>query len=112
MPIVSWPRTLTEPRRLPVTDRDVGNRIDATAPLHLRPLVDARGSKHVGAGTLHEFEIIGIIYDPGGVGVLIIDRQREAMLAAGEAAAIRTIEGPLSHPAALASRRRSRKERA
>jgi hypothetical protein len=59
------------------------------------------GAQHVRAGALHEFQIIGIIDDPGGVGVLEIDGQREAVLAADEAAAIGLVEGEGSIAPAL-----------
>src|SRR5207342_3486356 len=75
-------------RRPKIADVDLGYGIDPFAGLLRRLLVDTDRPEHVGPGSLHELQIIGIIDDTGRVGVLEIDRQREAVLLADEPAAI------------------------
>src|SRR5688500_187292 len=55
-------------------------------------LIDPGSADHVRSSALHEPQIIGVIDDAGGVGVLEIDGQREMMLGADEAAAIRSVD--------------------
>ena len=93
---------VAEPGGPQVADVGLGHGIDAVPASMRGALVDPGGAQHVGAGALHEFEIIGIIDDAGGVGVLEIDGQRETMLAADEAAAIGLVEDAIAGP--LASR--------
>ncbi len=92
---------VAEPPGLPVADVHLDDRIGAAAAAELGELVDAHSPDHVGARPLHIFEIVGIIDDAVGVGVLEIDGEREMVLVAGEAAAIGLVE--VVHPDALAS---------
>ena len=57
-----------------VADRDLGHEISAAVAAQHRRLIDADGSDHVRARPLHELQIIGVIDDASGVGVLEIDR--------------------------------------
>ena len=71
-----------------LADVDLGHDIGAAAGSKLGSLVDSDRAEHVGPGALHELQIIGVIDDPVGVGVLEIDREREVVLGPDEAAAI------------------------
>src|SRR5678815_5018866 len=72
--------------------RDVSDRIGTAARIQLRLLVDPGGADHVGAGALHELQIICVIDDARRVRVLEIDGQGESMLGADEAAAVGLVE--------------------
>ena len=88
---------VVEPCRLPVSDGEIGDDIEAPARLEGSALVDAGGAKHVRPRPLHEAEIIGVIDDARKIGVLEIDAQREAVLAAFEAALRGLIEIAFNH---------------
>ena len=85
-------KVVTEPRRLTVADVDLDHGIGASRRAQLGRLVDSDRADHVRARPLHELQVIGIIDDAVGVRVLEIDRQREMMLTAHKAAAIRHIQ--------------------
>ena len=95
---------VAEPRRAEVADRDVGDGIDPLAGIERGALVDPDGAQHVRPSALHILQIIGVIDDSGGVGVLEIDAQRKAVLSADEAAAIGCVEGRCPIATALTSR--------
>src|SRR4051812_38744842 len=90
-----------------VLNVDLDDGIGAAGRAKLRRLVDADGADHVRPRPLHELQIIGVIDDAVGVGVLEIDRQREPMLLADEAAAIGRVEVS-GHLAAIAPTSRIR----
>ena len=71
-------------------------------------LVDSHRADHVRARPLHELQVIGIIDDAVGVRVLEVDRQREMMLMAHEAAAIGRVERFRRHLFQACSERRLR----
>ena len=94
---------VTKPAWLLVADVDLDDRIGAARGAKLGRLVDADGADHVRPRALHELQIIGVIDDSVRVGVLEIDRQREAVLVANEAATVRRVEDSGSILTALAS---------
>ena len=83
---------VAEPGGLAIADVRLGDVIGASVRSMGRGLVDADGADHVRPRPLHELQIIGVIDDAGGVGVLEIDGQREMVLGADEAAAIGCVE--------------------
>jgi hypothetical protein len=89
---------VAEAGRAAVADRDLGDRVNPFSGVERGALIDPDGAQHVRAGALHIFEIIGVIDDPGSVGILEIDGQREAMFRPDEAAAIRQVKVVGHHP--------------
>src|SRR3979409_2694526 len=87
-------QVLAEPAGTPVLDVDLDYRIGAPRSGELGRLVDADRADHVGPRALHELQIIGIINDTEGVGVLEIDAEPEPVLVTYEAAAIGCVENP------------------
>ena len=92
-------KIVAEPGGLQIFDRGLGNGVNPGAGGERSGLVDPRSAQHVGAGALHIFEVIGVIDDPGGVGILEIDGQGEVVLRPDEAAAIGLVEGMRRHDA-------------
>ena len=82
---------IVEPRRAPVADGEVGDGIGALARLVRGALVDPGGAHHVRPRALQVAQVIGVIDDPGEVGILEIDAQPEAVDPVHEAAGIRAI---------------------
>ena len=97
-------KIVAEPGGLQIFDRGLGNGINPGPGGKRGGLVDPRGAQHVGAGALHIFEVIGVIDDPGGVGILEIDGQGEVVLRPDEAAAIGLVEGTCYHLSNLTNR--------
>ena len=83
---------VAEPAGPAIADVDLDHRIGAAVAAELGRLVDPDRADHVRPGPLHELQIIGVIDDAVGVGVLEIDAEREAVLVADKAAAIGRVE--------------------
>ena len=83
---------LPEARRLQIADAALGDVISAVSRAEHFGLIDPDRAQHVGAGPLHELQIIGVVDHAGSVGVLEIDAEREPVLAADESAAVGLVE--------------------
>ena len=104
-------KIIAEPGRAAVVDVNMRRQNRRCRRRAASRLFDPDCADHVGTGTLHELQIIGVIDDASGVGVLEIDAECETMLLADEAAAVGSVEFGGGHRYRSSDRRLTRKPR-
>src|SRR6266446_9827617 len=67
---------VVEPRRGAVIGQAAPHREEDAGLLGDPAMGEAEAAHHLGAAALGEFEVVGVIDDAGGIGVLVIDPQR------------------------------------
>ena len=84
-------KLVIEPGGSEITDGQIGQDIHTFARVERGTLIDPGDRQHVGAGTLHEAQIVGVIDNARQVSVLEEDAHRKAVLPPGKSPALRKV---------------------